>query len=144
MTRQGIREFGTKDLDFVVLENVGNLVCPAEFDTGRDVYKRQLFEATTEICKKPKKVSNWIMGEIIRLLKENEMDPEDIQFSPVNLAKVIDLADYGAINSTVAKEVFEEVFKHDIDPEKYVEEKGCLLYTSSITRTYRQKMQLPL
>ena len=34
MTRQGIRESGTKDLDFVVLENVGNLVCPAEFDTG--------------------------------------------------------------------------------------------------------------
>ena len=34
MTRQGIHEFGTKDLDFVVLENVGNLVCPAEFDTG--------------------------------------------------------------------------------------------------------------
>ena len=34
MTRQGIREFGTGDLDLVVLENVGNLVCPAEFDTG--------------------------------------------------------------------------------------------------------------
>lgn len=34
MTRQGIHEFGTKDLDLVVLENVGNLVCPAEFDTG--------------------------------------------------------------------------------------------------------------
>lgn len=34
MTRQGIREFGTNDLDLVVLENVGNLVCPAEFDTG--------------------------------------------------------------------------------------------------------------
>ena len=34
MTRQGIHEFGTEDLDFVVLENVGNLVCPAEFDTG--------------------------------------------------------------------------------------------------------------
>lgn len=34
MTRQGLREFGSKDLDFVVLENVGNLVCPAEFDTG--------------------------------------------------------------------------------------------------------------
>lgn len=34
MTRQGLKEFGTKDLDFVVLENVGNLVCPAEFDTG--------------------------------------------------------------------------------------------------------------
>ena len=34
MTRQGLKEFGTSDLDFVVLENVGNLVCPAEFDTG--------------------------------------------------------------------------------------------------------------
>ena len=34
MTESGINEFGTKDLDFVVLENVGNLVCPAEFDTG--------------------------------------------------------------------------------------------------------------
>lgn len=34
MTRQGLHEFGTSDLDFVVLENVGNLVCPAEFDTG--------------------------------------------------------------------------------------------------------------
>lgn len=34
MTESGIDEFGTADLDFVVLENVGNLVCPAEFDTG--------------------------------------------------------------------------------------------------------------
>lgn len=34
MTRQGLHEFGTEDLDLVVLENVGNLVCPAEFDTG--------------------------------------------------------------------------------------------------------------
>jgi len=34
MTEQGLREFGTEDLDLVVLENVGNLVCPAEFDTG--------------------------------------------------------------------------------------------------------------
>ena len=34
MTRQGLEEFGTDDLDLVILENVGNLVCPAEFDTG--------------------------------------------------------------------------------------------------------------
>ena len=104
------KEFGLPDYD-------------AEIITGHKKFA-DLFEATTEICNKPKKVSNWIMGEIIRLLKENEMDPEDIQFSPVNLAKVIDLADSGAINSTVAKEVFEEVFKHDIDSDKYVEEKG--------------------
>ena len=34
MNRQGLEEFGTKDLDLVLMENVGNLVCPAEFDTG--------------------------------------------------------------------------------------------------------------
>lgn len=83
-----------------------------------------LFEAVTEICKKPKKVSNWLMVETIRLLKENEMDPFDICFSPINLAKIIDLADSGAVTNTVAKEVFELVFKEDIDPERYIEEKG--------------------
>ena len=35
MTEQGLKEIGTKDLDLVVLENVGNLVCPAEFDMAR-------------------------------------------------------------------------------------------------------------
>ena len=39
-----------------------------------------LFEAATAICKKPKKVSNWLMGETLRLLKENNMDPEDLCF----------------------------------------------------------------
>jgi hydrogenase nickel incorporation protein HypB len=34
MTESGVNEFGTEELDFVILENVGNLVCPAEFDTG--------------------------------------------------------------------------------------------------------------
>ncbi len=83
-----------------------------------------IFEATTAICNKPKKVSNWLMVETIRLLKENEMEAEDISFSPENLAKLIEMADAGEINSSVAKEVFEEIFKNNIDPEKYVEEKG--------------------
>jgi hydrogenase nickel incorporation protein HypB len=34
MTEQGLNEIGTEDLDLIILENVGNLVCPAEFDTG--------------------------------------------------------------------------------------------------------------
>ena len=35
---------------------------------------------TTAICRKPKKVSNWLMVETLRLLKENDMDPEDLTF----------------------------------------------------------------
>ena len=83
-----------------------------------------VFEATTKICNKPKKVSNWLMGETMRLLKEKDMDPENISFSPVNLAKLIELVDAGTINSSVAKDVFEKIFADDIDPEKYVEDKG--------------------
>ena len=83
-----------------------------------------LFEATCAICNKPKKVSNWLMVETMRLLKEHGMEPEDISFSPANLAKLIGLTEAGTINSSVAKEVFEQVFEKDVDPESYVEEHG--------------------
>ena len=83
-----------------------------------------LFEGTVALGAQPKKVSNWLMVETLRLLKEKEMDPEDIIFSPENLAKLIALTDRKVINSTVAKEVFEVMFDEDIDPDKYVEEKG--------------------
>ena len=83
-----------------------------------------LFEEATAICRKPKKVSNWLMGETLRLLKENGQEPEDLRFSPENLAKLVELADAGTVNNRVAKEVFEKIFTDDIDPEKYVEEHG--------------------
>lgn len=83
-----------------------------------------IFEAATKLCGKPKKVSNWLMVETMRLLKDNDMDADEIKFSPVNLAKLVDLVDAGTINSSVAKEVFEKIFSDDIDPEQYVEENG--------------------
>lgn len=83
-----------------------------------------IFEEATAICGNPKKVSNWLMVETMRLLKEQGMDADDIKFSPENLAKLVKLTDDGVINSSVAKEVFEQIFKEDVDPEKYVEEKG--------------------
>ena len=83
-----------------------------------------LFEETIALGAAPKKVSNWLMVETMRLLKENEMEVEDLKFSADNLAKLIALTESKAVNSTVAKEVFEKVFYDNIDPEKYVEEHG--------------------
>ncbi|MDE6639946.1 MAG: Asp-tRNA(Asn)/Glu-tRNA(Gln) amidotransferase subunit GatB [Acetatifactor sp.] len=83
-----------------------------------------IFEETVALGAQPKKVSNWLMVETLRLLKDKEMDPEDIRFSPENLAKLIALTEGKAINSTVAKEVFEVMFQENVDPERYVEEKG--------------------
>ena len=64
------------------------------------------------------------MVETMRLMKEHEMEADDLKFSPEKLAKLIELADAGTINSSVAKEVFEKIFLEDIDPDKYVEEHG--------------------
>lgn len=83
-----------------------------------------LFEETVSLCGKPKEVSNWLMVETMRLLKEEEKEPEDIVFHAENLAGLIKLIGDNKINRTVAKEVFEKIFKEDIDPVKYVEEKG--------------------
>lgn len=82
------------------------------------------FEEATALCGRPKKVSNWLMVETMRLQKEHNMDQEEIPFSPANLAKLISLVEGGTINSTVAKEVFEQIFDKNMDPEQYVKEKG--------------------
>ena len=95
----------------------------AEILTGSK-HLADLFEETTKLCGKPKKVSNWLMGETLRLLKEAGQEPEEITFSAAHLAKLIELLDAGTINQTVAKEVFEQIFRDDIDPEQYVEEHG--------------------
>ena len=104
------KEFDIPDYDAQIITNSKHMA--------------DLFEAATAICKKPKKVSNWLMGETMRILKEQNKDPEDIAFSPENLAKLIELTDAGTINGNVAKEVFEQIFAEDIDPDKYVEEHG--------------------
>lgn len=83
-----------------------------------------LFEAAVALGAQPKKVSNWIMGETLRLMKEREVDASDLRFSPENLAKLIALTDTKQINSSVAKEVFEVMFEENVDPERYVDEKG--------------------
>ena len=83
-----------------------------------------LFEETVALGSDPKKVSNWLMGETMRLLKEQEKDPEDIVFSPAHLAKLIAMTDGGEINGAAAKEAFAAMFAQDTDPARYVEEHG--------------------
>lgn len=70
MTRQGLLEFGTTDLDLVILENVGNLVCPAEFDTG--AVKNMTILSVPEGHDKPLKYP--LMYETCDLLVVNKVD----------------------------------------------------------------------
>ena len=98
-----------------------------EYDTEiitADRKLTELFESCIARGAAPKEVSNWIMGDTMRLLKENEMEPSDLTFAPEHLVKMIEMIESGAINRKVARKVFEAVFKDDVDPETYVEENG--------------------
>lgn len=98
----------------------------------------ELFEDTTAICNNPKKVSNWLMVETLRILKERELEASAIGYAAENLAKLIMLTENKIINSTVAKEVFEKMFDENIDPEVYVEEKQ--LGTVTDQKTLRENV----
>ena len=83
-----------------------------------------MFEKTTTLCQKPKKVANWLIGEASRLLKEKGQDAESLWFSPIHLAQLTDLVDAGTINNNTAKEVFTAIFEQDVDPSAYVDAHG--------------------
>ncbi len=70
MTRQGLQGLGTEEIDFAVLENVGNLVCPAEFDTGAS--KNAMILSVPEGDDKPLKYP--LMFSIVDVVLINKMD----------------------------------------------------------------------
>ena len=82
----------------------------------------RIFEESYEVCKNAKEVSNWIMGEVLRLASETSTLPEDISFDAKNLGKLILLVKDGVVNRNTAKEVFEKVFSENIEPEQYINE----------------------
>ncbi|MEG2290295.1 MAG: hydrogenase nickel incorporation protein HypB [Clostridium sp.] len=73
MTRQGLLGMGTEGIDFAILENVGNLVCPAEFDTGAS--KNAMILSIPEGDDKPLKYP--LMFSIVDVLLINKMDAMD-------------------------------------------------------------------
>lgn len=83
-----------------------------------------LFEACVALEAPAKEVSNLIMGDLMRLLKENEMEASMIDFSPVHVVSMIKMIEKGEINRKIGKKVFEAIFKEDVDPAAYVEEQG--------------------
>nr|MDE7326560.1 Asp-tRNA(Asn)/Glu-tRNA(Gln) amidotransferase subunit GatB [Lachnospiraceae bacterium] len=107
------REFGIPEYDAAIITGAKKMA--------------DIFEETVALCNKPKEVSNWLMVETMRLLRETETDAEELLLEPKKLASLIMLIDQGAINRTVAKEVFEQIFKENIDPEVYIKKKGLLM-----------------
>ena len=72
----------------------------------------------------PKKVSNWLMNDVMRLINELNMQPASLKLTPAYLAEVIRLVDEGIINITTGKALLNSVQKSGQSPSRLVEEQG--------------------
>ena len=85
-----------------------------------------LFEGAEKICGNAKACANWILSDISRILNEKEMEPDEIPFTEIELAKTIELIDKGTISSAIAKKVVTELFENPEDPQKIIEKNGWI------------------
>lgn len=82
------------------------------------------YEACVAVYDDAKTVSNWMMGEFLRLLNEDNLEVADVELTPENFGALLKLVDEKVISANVGKEVFEEMFRTGKAPGAIVEERG--------------------
>jgi len=107
-----VSEFGLPAYDAMVLTNTKELA--------------DYFEACVAAYSNPKAVSNWVMGDLSRLLNANNTDITSCPIKPEQLAAMLQLIEKGTISGKIAKTVFEEMFASGKDAETIVKEKGLV------------------
>lgn len=112
-----MNELGLSDYDASVLTS--------------DIYIVSFFEAALKDCSSPKEVANWVLGEVLRLLKDSGTDSKSNPLKPEALVKIIEMVQSGKINRNTGKAVLEKAFYDGVDVEKYVSENGLSLITDS-------------
>jgi aspartyl-tRNA(Asn)/glutamyl-tRNA(Gln) amidotransferase subunit B len=105
-----IKEYGLPEQDAVILTGSKDL---ADF-----------FEACAARFPQPKKVSNWIMVELLRVLKRDDKEIDQCPVTPEALADLLKMVDENVISGKIAKTVFEEMYATGKGPELIVEDKG--------------------
>jgi len=97
------------------------------YDAGVLTQSAQLadyFEATARAANNPKAASNWIMGELLRTLKERSQEISDVPIPPAALAALIALIDKGTISTAIAKGVFAKMYESGRSADDIVSEEG--------------------
>ncbi len=84
------------------------------------------YEKCLESYDDPKMTANWVMGELMRYLKQDERDIADCPATPESLAAMLTMIRDGAISGKIAKTVFEEMYTTGKDPQTIVKEKGLV------------------
>ena len=89
-----------------------------------DLALADLFEATVTAGVDPKKASNWLMGELSRLLNESKRPVALMKFTAAQLAALLNTVEAGTLSANAAKEVFADMFESGRDPKVIIAEKG--------------------
>ncbi len=89
------------------------------------------FEGAVGAGAGPKAAANWMMGELMRFLNEENKIVEECALKPSQLAEMIKLIDKGTISGKIAKTVFEEMYRTGKDAETVVKEKGLVQISDS-------------
>ncbi|MBC2581846.1 Asp-tRNA(Asn)/Glu-tRNA(Gln) amidotransferase subunit GatB [Clostridium sp. DJ247] len=91
----------------------------------------EFYEEVVKAGATPKIAANWVLGDLLRILKEKEIESEDISLKPEALYDLIKLIEDGKISGTAAKEVFDEMFATGKNAEDIIKEKGLSQISSS-------------
>jgi aspartyl-tRNA(Asn)/glutamyl-tRNA(Gln) amidotransferase subunit B len=87
------------------------------------------YEDVVKLCGKPKQVSNWVMGDVLRFLNEEKRDIRQCPISAKSLADMITLIEEGAISGKMAKDVIDDMYKTGKPPQEIIKEKGLVQIT---------------
>jgi aspartyl-tRNA(Asn)/glutamyl-tRNA(Gln) amidotransferase subunit B len=82
------------------------------------------FEASVKVCGEPKTVSNWVMGEVLRVLKDKDIEIDALKLTPAQLGELLKMIKAATISNSIAKTVFEEMVATGKAPGEIVKEKG--------------------
>jgi aspartyl-tRNA(Asn)/glutamyl-tRNA(Gln) amidotransferase subunit B len=89
------------------------------------------FEETVGLFPEAKTVSNWVMGELLRELKNNNASAAESPLRPAHLAELLVLVRDNVISGKIGKEIFPEIYEKGIMPKALIEEKGLLQISDS-------------
>jgi aspartyl-tRNA(Asn)/glutamyl-tRNA(Gln) amidotransferase subunit B len=117
-----------------------------EYDAGVITQSKALadyYEECVRLFPEPKQVSNWIMGDLLRLLKDDDKEVEECPLSPRQLAEMLSLIKDGTISGKIAKTVFEEMYKSGKAAREIVQEQGLVQITdeSAVTQAVEEVLK---
>ena len=91
----------------------------------------EYYEEVVKVSDDARLAANWVLTEILRVLKEKNISIEEFSIEPENIGKLIKLIKADTISSKIAKDVFEILLSENKDPEIIVKEKGLVQITDN-------------